>query len=131
MREIKFKWTLKNKNTGEIHSKIYTLNQLVDKPLHRQFDCYNYVIIGQGQYIGMSDKENNDIYGGDVLEDLGDNVRWLVAWRDEVAAFEFIEIESLSLATVNTWMPNADAVGYSYKIIGSEFETPDLIERKG
>lgn len=131
MREIKFKWTLKNKNTKEIHDKIYTLDQLVDTPLYKLFDCNSYVIIGRGQYIGMSDKKNSAIYDGDVLEDSGDKVRWVVCWRDEVAAFEFTEVESLGSVTVNTWMPNADAVGYSYEIIGNAFKNPELIERKG
>ena len=78
------------------------------------------------QYIGFKDKH------GDIVEDvLGSKDRWLICWREELAAFEFIEVKSLVLATVNTWMPNADTVGYSFELIGNSIENPDLIERKG
>jgi len=63
MREIKFRYRLKDLKTGEVFTIIFPLNDLEVSSIHASWQ-----ILGRYEFTGLHDKQGKDIYEGDIIE---------------------------------------------------------------
>lgn len=67
---MEYRYVLKNKHTGKLHFKHYSLTQIERQGLKLLFDVDNYEIISRDRGTGLKDnsKEKVKIFEGDTLE---------------------------------------------------------------
>lgn len=94
-----------------------------------------------GEYIGLKDKNNKDIYEGDIGEVIGENgsiIRFIVKWgihRREMSSGQVVDIPSFcfdvqgfsSFPIVENYkkMHDLDMI----EIIGTTYDNPELLEK--
>lgn len=132
MREIKFrggdiktdKWyygDLLQTNEGSIRIGVH--GQYIDDGYHfnETYDRTPYVDEDTiGQYTGLCDMNEKEIYEGDILEDC--DLRYEVCWYDEIAAFMAEDIESKK----PFFLSDLDLQGTA--IIGNIYDNPELLK---
>lgn len=84
---------------------------LSDQPLLK-----NYRMEGRDEFTGLHDKTGNEIYEGDVNQDLG-----VLIWNSDDASFcwDYKGIEVMPMGGESGWC----------EIIGNIYETPELIHQ--
>lgn len=124
MREIKFRaWHKEKKIMGEVlgidilHKEIFFSNENVD--------CYGHVDfknIELMQYTGLKDKNNKEIYEGDILSDGNDEKPYKVIFENGSFRAEFEgDFEEYSFDLI-------DVVLHRCEIVGNIYENPELIK---
>jgi uncharacterized phage protein (TIGR01671 family) len=76
-----FKYVIKNKHTGVIYYKVYSLEQIEENGLKGLFDIENYDIIARLQYTGLNDKNGRRIFEGDIIIFGDKKIKQVVEYR--------------------------------------------------
>lgn len=144
MREIKFRaWDKNNKQMCEVthlkFSKCQYLNvgyrRLLDRKMIDDNSLLDEKMNGTCalmQYTGLKDKNDKEIYEGDVVRQYADcdeygcdiYFRYLIEWDNEQLAYCGNEIQSKGLT--NDRYYGTDMA--DYEIIGNIYENPELLE---
>lgn len=136
MREIKFR--ARDKKTGEIYhqgidfDEIYfgkegTKVKLIKKIL--------WVDVIPEQYTGLHDKNNKEIYEGDIIKFTGNYTtaercgphKGIIAWQKDEAGF-YIKVKGFE-RPFSIW-DETNEFNSSAEVIGNIYENPELLEEK-
>lgn len=112
MREIKFKFLMEN---GEI-TRAYYLKELIDSDSYINIECeYSSKIKQELQYTGLKDKNDVEIYEGDIVK--GNYLRGIgvVEWNKYFCKFDISHRMNIS--------PSDE-----FEVIGNIYENKDLLE---
>ena len=124
MREIKFRaWHKEKKIIGEVfgidilHKEIFFSNGDVD--------CYgfsDFKYIELMQYTGLKDKNNKEIYEGDIVKLRANHGIGVVKYYDEWGAFviEYIKPRPLAVLGMNYYKEDIE-------VLGNIYENPELL----
>lgn len=125
MREIKFRAWLKEHKTMVNVAEIDVNNQLI---YHYGFDDFegnfeNFNSIELLQYTGLKDKNENEIYEGDIVKLRANHGIGVVKYYDEWGAFvvEYIKPRPLAVLGMNYYKEDIE-------VIGNIYENPELIK---
>lgn len=124
MREIKFRaWHKEKKIMGEVlgidilHKEIFFSNEDVDCYEHTDFKDIELM-----EYTGLKDKNNKEIYEGDILSDGNNEKPYKVIFENGSFRAEFegyFEEHSFDLI---------DVVAQGCEVVGNIYENPELIK---
>ena len=125
MREIKFRaWHKEEKIMGEVlgidilHKEIFFSNEDVDCYEHTDFKDIELM-----QYTGLKDKNNKEVYEGDIVKLRANHGIGVIKYYDEWGAFvvEYIKPRSLTVLGMNYYKEDIEILGNIYK-------NPELIK---
>lgn len=124
MREIKFRaWHKGKKIMGEVlgidilHKEIFFSNEDADCYEHTDFKDIELM-----QYTGLKDKNEKEIYEGDIVKLRANHGIGVVKYYDEWGAFviEYIKPRPLAVLGINYYKENIE-------ILGNIYENPELL----
>ena len=126
MRDIKFKFYLKEPGTEEIIVKTFDYSAIFSGTAKRYFNeqlpgCY---IIGKSLFTGLKDIEDIEIFGGDKIQVdeyyIGDNLQnpFIGEVRYSNGSYEVADSENAACEELN----RESITNYSMKVIGNIFE---------
>ena len=125
MREIKFRGKRIDNGKWVYGSLIIEEDPIADalKYFIKPFNFLRGKIVAPetvGQYTGHKDKNNKEIYEGDIVR-YSDRYTAVVIWKDTGFGLEFIE----QVENPRTWyyLPNGNVL----EILGNIYENPELI----
>ena len=125
MREIKFRaWHKEEKIMGEVlgidilHKEIFFSNEDVDRYEHTDFKDIELM-----QYTGLKDKNNKEVYEGDIVKLRANHGIGVIKYYDEWGAFvvEYIKPRPLTVLGMNYYKEDIEILGNIYK-------NPELIK---
>lgn len=125
MREIKFRaWHKGKKIMGEVlgidilHKEMFFSNEDVDCYEHTDFKDIELM-----QYTGLKDKNNKEIYEGDIVKLRANHGIGVIKYSDEWGAFivEYIKPRPLTVLGMNYYKEDIEILGNIYK-------NPELIK---
>jgi uncharacterized phage protein (TIGR01671 family) len=133
MREIKFRGKRKD-GKGWSYGFVYEMfskeedRVIIDECRHFDsdgvsMDAHEVDLNTVGQFIGLRDKTNKEIYEGDIVERTVDMRNYCDAdgTSEEIYAVEYIGIRIMPFSEISESMDE-------YEIIGNVFENPELLK---
>lgn len=128
---IAFRYTYQHQDTGRIVSKHYTIHEIEQG----QIMIYpEWVIIARDRFIGLVDKNDNDIYENDILKYDGEKETCEecghVTWRytDHKPYLVKWELSAFTCENNENWM--APEEYKNMEIIGNTFLNPELLRKE-
>ncbi len=128
-REIKFRFwgkALKPPQFIDLSNwRIYT--NTGEEVLNGSFGLFNNSLIIPQQYTGLKDKNDKEIYEGDIIEN-GSGRRFIVEWT--CLSFEFREVEKTNDGKfyLDRIVSNVGDISKCCRIIGNIFENPEFFK---
>ncbi|MBD3198008.1 MAG: hypothetical protein GF317_23360 [Candidatus Lokiarchaeota archaeon] len=121
VREIKFKvWDYNHNKFVTNKDSVIDIMLDYDTGLLRTIARYKLL-----QYIGLKDKNGNEIYEGDVIKDNVGRI-WLIDFYEENSSFIFRYIKDLSQYQ---YIDRFLSFQLPLEIIGNKFCNPELLEK--
>lgn len=97
------------------------INNLLYKGFRARFDDIIFI-----QSLGLKDKNEQDIFDGDVVEIATANYNpWRVEWLQKITSFNFIQMGG-RCANMNP----VEKCSHLYQVIGNIYENPELLKEK-
>lgn len=126
MREIKFRaWLKEEKIMGEVlgidilHKEIFFSNEDANCYEHTDFKDIELM-----QYTGLKDKNNKEIYEGDIVKLRANHRIGVIKYYDEWGAFVIEYIKPRPLAVLGNYYKE------NIEILGNIYENPELLGGK-
>ena len=126
MENIKFKYILKHK--GKIKVVFATIEEIeqgkMDEYLMQKSEKFRSedTVIARNLWIGKLDKNEKEIYDGDIIKDT-QGWLWKVFWRDKFVGFYLKKIDDSEWIDL-LWGGNVSGL----EVIGNIYENPELLK---
>ena len=129
MREIKFRaWLKEDKKMENVKTMDFTdktirclkKNEFINAYLLRRVSFDDVELM---QYTGLNDKNDKEIYEGDILFFRDENTKYVVVWQD--AAFIIKSIEIRKYSKEMCWLDDTEIC---CEIVGNIYENKNLLE---
>jgi hypothetical protein len=114
--EIKFRYIVRHKTSGNIETKIYYLNQIEERPLKQLSPVFSddYELLGRNSYVGIKDANDTELYYGDLIV-------FYYGWRKENMVWDVSDITDIEYL-----FNSVNERGATFEIIGNKYENPEL-----
>ncbi|WP_077317602.1 YopX family protein [Virgibacillus proomii] len=115
MSDIKIRYIMKHKPSGNVHVVYYSLSQIEQRPLKDLSIVFSdeHEMLSRDIYTGLKDKNGKEIYEGDKYH-MGDpNITYTVVWHD--AGFVGKQNGASSYAGLTHWQERIEVVGNIYE----------------
>ena len=123
MREIKFRaWDKENKKMMKVSSLSLENKEIAvrENGTYHFFRMKNLELM---QYTGLNDKNDKEIYEGDILFFRDENTKYVVVWQD--AAFIIKSIEIRKYSEEMCWLDDTEIC---CEIVGNIYENKNLLD---
>ena len=121
MREIKFRaWDKENKKMMKV-SSLHLENKEISVKENGTFHLFRMQDLMQ--YTGLKDKNDKEIYEGEIRFFRDENMKYIVVWQD--AAFIIKSIEIRKYSEKMCWLDDTEIC---CEIIGNVYENKNLLE---
>lgn len=121
MRELKFRYMIKDRRTGKIATEIRTLEEFEQGLYFTNYpDARYYELISKDQFIERSDKDGKEIYEGDIIQ----NAAQVTIFRKGVVYYDKTTASFQVRVNEKTSMD----VTFFDEVIGNTIENPELLK---
>lgn len=130
---MNIRYVLKDKNTGEIHFKWYSIKQ-IEEGVFFLFDIGNYDIISRDRHTNQEDSEGEHIYENDIIQrHLGNSVTTsIIVYCERHSALVRQRIgeyrNGMDDGNYDFLDKKTISSNIGFKIIGDKHKTPELLK---
>ncbi|WP_085521391.1 YopX family protein [Tuberibacillus sp. Marseille-P3662] len=122
MSNIKFRYIVRHKASGNIETKHYFLSQIEERPLKELSPAFlaDYELLSRDQYTGLRDKNGVEVYDDDLINSQGG------IYRVRYVDGSYYAVKPNAINTLHFYLDYKTK--YNVEVIGNVHENPDLLE---